>query len=61
MNHEKLTKVAEVVRRNEGRVVTVKVIRTGEAAGDDQELVLDLIPRSGWGGRGLLGCHLVPV
>ena len=61
MNHEKLTKVAEVVRRQQGRAVTVKVIRTGDAAGEDQELALSLIPRSGWGGRGLLGCHLLPV
>lgn len=61
MNHEKLTKVAEVVRSNQGRAVTVKVIRAGEAPGEDQELALNLIPRSGWGGRGLLGCHLLPV
>ena len=61
MNHEKLTKVADVVRRQQGRAVTVKVIRAGEAPGEDQELALSLIPRSGWGGRGLLGCHLLPV
>ncbi len=61
MNHENLTKVAEMVRRNQGRVVTVKVIRTGDAPGEDQELALSLTPRSGWGGRGLLGCHLLPV
>lgn len=68
MNHEKLSKVAEVVRGNEGREVSVKVLRVsdydddGEGEGrGDQELELNLVPRSGWGGRGLLGCHLVPV
>lgn len=61
MNHEKLTKVAEVVRRHQGRAVAVKVIRTGETAREDEELVLNLVPKSGWGGRGLLGCHLLPV
>ena len=61
MNHEKLSKVAEVVRRHQGRAVTVKVIRTGETLSEDQELSLSLTPRSGWGGRGLLGCHLLPV
>ena len=61
MNHEKLTAVAEVVRRNEGRGVAVRVIRAGEAVGEDEELELMLVPRSGWGGRGLLGCHLLPV
>ena len=61
MNHEKLTKVAEVVRRHQGRAVTVKVIRPGDVPGEDQELALNLTPRSGWGGRGLLGCHLLPV
>lgn len=26
-----------------------------------QELQLTLTPRSGWGGRGLLGCHILPL
>ena len=73
MNHEKLARVAEVVRREEGSGVGVKVLRIGEDVGEaegegnggnrekDEELELRLVPRAGWGGRGLLGCYLVPV
>lgn len=53
LNHEKLSKVAETVQRNQGRNVAVKVVRNTE------ELTLQLVPRSNWGGRGLLGCHLL--
>ena len=28
------------------------------AVRDGEELALQLIPKSDWGGRGLLGCHL---
>lgn len=75
LNHEKLSKVAETVQRNQGvslcspllllelsliwlciqRNLVVKVVRHTE------ELTLQLIPRSNWGGRGLLGCHLLPT
>ncbi|KAK4692154.1 26S proteasome regulatory subunit N4, partial [Lecanoromycetidae sp. Uapishka_2] len=55
INHEKLSKVAETVQRNQGRVVIVKVVR------NEEEKSLELTPRSNWGGRGLLGCHLLPV
>ncbi|KAG8533676.1 uncharacterized protein KY384_001417 [Bacidia gigantensis] len=57
LNHEKLAKVAEVVQRNQGREVDVRVVREGSG----EEVELKLIPRSGWGGRGLLGCHLLPL
>ncbi|CAF9912934.1 MAG: putative 26S proteasome regulatory subunit [Heterodermia speciosa] len=60
MNHEKLTKVADVVRRSEGRNVLVKIIR-GEEPEQKQELRLQLTPKRDWGGRGLLGCHLLPI
>ncbi|KAF9886863.1 GTP-binding nuclear protein gsp1/Ran [Aspergillus nanangensis] len=60
VNHERLTKVAEIVQQNEGRTLTVKVSRTNDA-GNIIELELELIPRRDWGGRGLLGCHLVPI
>lgn len=55
MNHEKLARVAQVVQGNEGREVAVKVIR-----GDDR-IEVKLTPRRDWGGRGLLGCHLLPL
>ncbi|KAL9132232.1 MAG: hypothetical protein Q9217_000036 [Psora testacea] len=61
MNHEKLAKVAEVVSRNQGRRIVVKVVRILEGAGGSEELQLGLVPRVNWGGRGLLGCHLLPL
>jgi 26S proteasome non-ATPase regulatory subunit 9 len=54
-NHERLGKVAHVVQQNENHTILVKVLRDGQMVG------LELTPRRDWGGRGLLGCHLVPV
>lgn len=54
-NHERLSKVAQVVQSNENHAILVKVLRDG------QTVSLELTPRRDWGGRGLLGCHLVPV
>ncbi|RAQ67638.1 hypothetical protein COH21_012876, partial [Aspergillus flavus] len=59
INHERLSKVAESVQQNEGRTLIVKVLRQDN--GDVTELDLELVPRRDWGGRGLLGCHLVPL
>ncbi|RMJ27052.1 hypothetical protein PHISP_02061 [Aspergillus sp. HF37] len=62
INHERLSKVAEAVQQNEGRPLTVKIMRKEDSApGDTAEMDLQLIPRRDWGGRGLLGCHLVPL
>lgn len=47
--------MAEVVADNENKVVVIRVQR------DDKPLFLNLSPRRGWGGRGMLGCHIVPV
>lgn len=58
-NHERLRKVGEVVSQNLGRPISVKVSRgTGTQV---QELDLRLTPRQNWGGRGSLGCHIVPT
>lgn len=54
-NHERLSKVAQVVQQNENHAILVKVLR------DSQMVRLELTPRRDWGGRGLLGCHLVLV
>jgi 26S proteasome non-ATPase regulatory subunit 9 len=54
-NHERLGKVAHVVQQNENQTILVKVLRDG------QMVRLELTPRRDWGGRGLLGCHLVPL
>lgn len=60
LNHEKLAGVARTVQRNEGLRVRVKVSRQ-DTNGVREEHNLELIPRSNWGGRGLLGCHLLPL
>jgi len=54
-NHERLTRLGEVVGQNEGRELVVLVQR------ENQQVQLRLVPRRDWGGRGLLGCHLVPL
>lgn len=79
INHEKLSKVAETVQRNEGvshqvivihdsctdacvqRSITVRIQRSLLPSNITEELQLQLTPRRDWGGRGLLGCHLLPL
>ena len=39
----------------------MKVVRKGSDGEDPQELQLSLTPKANWGGRGLLGCHLLPL
>ncbi|KAF7928612.1 uncharacterized protein EAE98_005668 [Botrytis deweyae] len=56
-NHDGLKRVGECVQGNEGREVMVKVSRDLGR----QELQLSLTPRRNWGGRGLLGCHILPL
>ena len=58
-NHANLQKLGEVVQQNLGRPISVKVLR--EDANQAQELDLKLTPRQGWGGRGSLGCHILPI
>ncbi|THV00808.1 hypothetical protein K435DRAFT_854336 [Dendrothele bispora CBS 962.96] len=49
-----LQAIAEVVAENENCNLPIRVLREG------QMIVLTLTPRKGWGGRGMLGCHIVP-
>lgn len=58
-NHERLRKVGEVVQQNLGIPILVKVSRS--VGSDIQELELRLTPRQNWGGRGALGCHILPI
>lgn len=58
-NHANLRRVGEMVQQNLGRPISVKVLR--ESANQAQELDLRLTPRQGWGGRGTLGCHILPI
>lgn len=59
-NHDQLKKVAECVQASAGQSVLVKVSRPA-AAPSQRELQLTLVPRQGWGGRGMLGCHILPL
>ncbi|KAF4547128.1 26S proteasome regulatory subunit p27-like protein [Elsinoe fawcettii] len=60
-NHDKLAKVAQVVQSNEGREITLKVLRAEEGTAASVTVELKLTPRHNWGGRGMLGCHLLPI
>ncbi|RHZ65820.1 putative 26S proteasome non-ATPase regulatory subunit Nas2 [Aspergillus thermomutatus] len=52
INHERLSKVAETVQQNEGRMIVVKIVRKeGPGSNNTTELSLELIPRRDWGGR----------
>lgn len=55
VNHDNLRQVGEFIRKNEGQRVEVVVQRGHDI------LTLQLQPRTGWGGRGTLGCHLLPL
>ncbi|KAK4038761.1 hypothetical protein C8A01DRAFT_17200 [Parachaetomium inaequale] len=59
-NNDGLKKVAECVQGNEGQNILVKVSRSSGGS-RSQELRLTLIPRRNWGGRGMLGCHILPL
>ncbi|GAA5915924.1 Nas2p [Sporobolomyces salmoneus] len=54
-NHENLAAVGKLVSQLEGKDLPVVVQRDG-----GKRTVLRLTPRRGWGGRGLLGCHIGP-
>ncbi|KAJ4482080.1 hypothetical protein J3R30DRAFT_2121170 [Lentinula aciculospora] len=51
---ESLTPIAELVGANENQSIGIKVLRRGGS------VFLSLTPRRGWGGRGMLGCHIIP-
>jgi len=59
-NHDGLKRVGECVMGNDGRDIMVKVSRAVPDAQQRQELQLTLRPQS-WSGRGLLGCHILPI
>lgn len=60
-NHEKLSRVAQTVQANEGREITVKVLRPASIGGGSETLEMTLVPRANWGGRGMLGAHVLPL
>ncbi|KAL2212285.1 26S proteasome non-ATPase regulatory subunit 9 [Sarocladium strictum] len=59
-NHDGLKKVAECVQGNEGNNIFIRVSRPSGAT-QREELRLTLVPRKDWGGRGMLGCHILPL
>ncbi|KZT09120.1 uncharacterized protein LAESUDRAFT_674858 [Laetiporus sulphureus 93-53] len=50
-----LQPLAEFVATRENQEISVQVLRA-----EQETATLSFTPRSGWGGRGLLGCHIVP-
>ncbi|KAK4086324.1 hypothetical protein PCL_05239 [Purpureocillium lilacinum] len=59
-NHDNLKKVAECVQGNEGGNIFIRVSRT-TGVSQREELRLTLTPTRDWGGRGMLGCHILPL
>lgn len=53
-NHQRLAALATRVQAKLGRALPVQIVRLGRAH------TLTLVPAANWGGRGVLGCHLVP-
>ncbi|KPI42572.1 26S proteasome non-ATPase regulatory subunit 9 [Cyphellophora attinorum] len=60
-NHEGLRVVGEVVQGSTGRPIPVRVVREVLGGAGELDMELRLTPRQGWGGRGSLGCHIVPI
>ncbi|KAI9314985.1 hypothetical protein BX666DRAFT_1965444 [Dichotomocladium elegans] len=56
-NHDQLQALNALVRQSEGKPIQVIVLRSGTS----DPCHLTLTPRQGWGGRGTLGCHIVPI
>ncbi|EEB89905.1 hypothetical protein MPER_11949, partial [Moniliophthora perniciosa FA553] len=49
-----LQPLSAVVASNENKNISIRVLR------GEKTIFLSLTPRQGWGGRGMLGCHIVP-
>ncbi|KAK9370310.1 hypothetical protein V1509DRAFT_617394 [Lipomyces kononenkoae] len=60
-NHQRLARLATVVQENENSPIEITVIREIDEAQARAEVNLVLTPRQGWGGRGLIGCHILPL
>lgn len=59
-NHDGLKRVGECVQGNENNNIFIRVSRPSGAT-QREELRLTLCPRRDWGGRGMLGCHILPI
>jgi 26S proteasome non-ATPase regulatory subunit 9 len=56
-SHDQMRLISSLVASSEGRVIPVSVLRDE----NDAVIHLNLTPANGWGGRGMLGCHVVPL
>lgn len=54
-NHQQLRALTNVVQTHLDQPLEIKILRA------NQQQVLSLTPRNGWGGRGALGCHILPL
>lgn len=54
-NHQRLQAVNVLVSQSENLPISISVLRDGLT----EEMTV--VPRTGWGGRGTLGCHLLPL
>ncbi|ROT40144.1 hypothetical protein SODALDRAFT_332308 [Sodiomyces alkalinus F11] len=59
LNHNGLREVADCVQQHEGQAMTVEISRSAHRDWR-QHLRVSLTPTRHWGGRGLLGCHIIP-
>lgn len=59
----KLTEIADLVKRNENKIILLNILRSVKLANNEEtkELVkVKLVPKQ-WNGHGLLGCKIVPI
>ncbi|KAI8879204.1 hypothetical protein K501DRAFT_287483 [Backusella circina FSU 941] len=54
-NHNRLQALNVLISQSENQPVSILVSRNNEP------VELTVTPRSGWGGRGTLGCHILPL
>jgi 26S proteasome non-ATPase regulatory subunit 9 len=54
-NHQRLQALNVLISQSENQQIPITLLRDGQTV----EVVVT--PRSGWGGRGTLGCHLLPL
>ncbi|KAK9455054.1 26S proteasome non-ATPase-like protein regulatory subunit 9 [Dipodascopsis uninucleata] len=60
-NHQRLSRLSTIVQQSENSPIEILIYRQIEEAGAHAEINISLTPREGWGGRGMLGCHILPL
>ncbi|KAK9474418.1 uncharacterized protein V1510DRAFT_401500 [Dipodascopsis tothii] len=60
-NHRRLAELAAVVQANVGSPIAIDLVRNVTETGIDTRMRLRLVPRRDWGGKGMLGCHILPL